>query len=212
MYAPVRRLERQESIINLIKSEFETSQHIHLETAEAENRYLEGTGSMIFDRPNKIVYACLSPRTDNVVLDRFCKATGFEKIVFTSTDPDGKEIYHTNVMMALGESFCVVCLDTITDKSERELLVHTLEESHKEIIEITMDQMMNFAGNMLQVRNADGEFYLLMSEQAYKSLTPQQITQIEVHTKIMSVPIYTIEKFGGGSVRCMMAEVFCQPK
>ena len=212
MYAPVRRLERQESIINLIKSEFVTDQWVHLETAESENRFLEGTGSMIFDRQNKIVYACLSPRTDERILDRFCQVTGFKKIVFSATDGQGKEIYHTNVMMALGESFCVICLDTIADISERELIVATLEDTQKEIVEISMHQMMHFAGNMLQVRNDAGERYLVMSEQACKSLIDHQIAQIKKHCKILTVPIYTIEKYGGGSVRCMMAEVFCQRK
>lgn len=212
MYAPVRRLERQESIINLIKSEFVTDQWVHLETAESENRFLEGTGSMIFDRQNKIVYACLSPRTDERILDRFCQVTDFKKIVFSATDGQGKEIYHTNVMMALGESFCVICLDTIADISERELIVATLEDTQKEIVEISMHQMMHFAGNMLQVRNDAGERYLVMSEQACKSLSDHQIAQIKRHCKILTVPIYTIEKYGGGSVRCMMAEVFCQRK
>ena len=212
MYAPVRRLERQESILQLIENQFIVNNRVHLETAEAEHLFLEGTGSMIFDRPNKIVYACLSPRTNVEVLDRFCETVGFDKVVFTSTDGDGKEIYHTNVMMALGETFCVICLETIADKSERDLIVQTLEETHKEIIEISLAQMMKFAGNMLQVRNADGELYLVMSKQSYDSLTESQISQIQEHTNILSIPINTIETYGGGSVRCMMAEVFLATK
>ena len=212
MFAPVRRLERQESIINSIKSEFETGQWIHLESSEIENRFLEGTGSMIFDRPNKIAYACLSPRTDNLILDRFCELSGFKKVVFTATDELGKEIYHTNVMMALGETFCVICLETVADEKERGSLIHILNETSKEIIDISMQQMSKFAGNMLQVRNDAGERYLVMSEQAFKSLHTDQIARIQSHCKILSIPIYTIEKYGGGSVRCMMAEVFCPQK
>jgi hypothetical protein len=212
MYAPVRRLERQESILELIDSQFVTTKRVHLEEAEAENLFLEGTGSMIFDRPNKIVYACLSPRTNSDVLDRFCTVTGFNKVEFTSTDGAGKEIYHTNVMMALGETFCVICLDTILDETEKALIINTLEETHKEIIEINVEQMLYFAGNMLQVRNNEGDFYLVMSQQAYKSLTAKQIKQIEKHTNILAIPIETIETYGGGSVRCMMAEVFLEQK
>lgn len=212
MYAPIRRLERQEAIIEQVAERFDIKKHIALEKTEAENLFLEGTGSMIFDRPNKIVYACLSPRTDETVLDLFCEVTGFDKVVFTSTDADDKEIYHTNVMMALGETFCVICLDTIKDESERSLVVHTLEETHKEIIEITLEQMLNFAGNMLQVRNHNDEHYLVMSKQAFDSLTTEQVKNIEAHTNILVVPINTIETYGGGSVRCMMAEIFCPLK
>ncbi len=212
MYAPVRRLERQESILELIDSQFITTNRVHLEESEAENLFLEGTGSMIFDRPNKIVYACLSPRTNSDVLDRFCDVAGFDKVEFTSTDGAGKEIYHTNVMMALGEDFCVICLDTILDETERALIVKTLEETNKKIIEISIEQMLFFAGNMLQVRNDKGDFYLVMSQQAYQSLTITQTKQIEKYTNILAIPIYTIETYGGGSVRCMMAEVFLSPK
>jgi hypothetical protein len=212
MYAPVRRLERQESILELIDSQFITTNRVHLEESEAENLFLEGTGSMIFDRPNKIVYACISPRTDEDILDRFCEATDFEKVVFTSTDGAGKQIYHTNVMMALGETFCVICLDTIEDETERAEVIQSLADTDKEIIEITMEQVLNFAGNMLQVRGENDEHYLVMSQQAYDSLEPEQIELLEEHTNILAVPIETIETYGGGSVRCMMAEVFLKQK
>jgi hypothetical protein len=212
MYAPVRRLERQESILELIDSQFFTTNRVHLEESEAENLFLEGTGSMIFDRPNKIVYACISPRTDEDILDRFCEATDFEKVVFTATDGDGKQIYHTNVMMALGETFCVICLDTIEDETERGEVLQSLADTDKEVIEITMEQVLQFAGNMLQVRGENDEHYLVMSQQAYDSLEPEQIELLEEHTNILAIPIETIETYGGGSVRCMMAEVFLKQK
>jgi hypothetical protein len=212
MFAPMRRLERQPQIVQQIENQFVINKKIALESSEADHLFLEGTGSMIFDRPNKIVYACLSPRTNSTILDRFCAATGFEKIEFTSVDGNRQEIYHTNVMMALGETFCVICLDTIRNESERALVIQTLEDTEKEIIDISIAQMNRFAGNMLQVRNDKGDTFLVMSEQAYLSLSETQIAQIKAHTNIISVPIYTIETYGGGSARCMMAEVFLERK
>ncbi len=212
MYAPMRRLERQEHILKQIENQFVMSKRFHLEKAEANNLFLEGTGSMIFDRPNKLVYACISPRTDVDILNEFCEITGYKPVVFTSVDGSNQEIYHTNVMMAIGETFCVICLDTIQDINERDTVETSLVETNKEIIEITIEQMLNFAGNMLQVRNANDETFLVMSEQAYKSLTNNQLEKIKAHTNIISVPIYTIETYGGGSARCMMAEVFLQEK
>jgi hypothetical protein len=212
MYAPMRRLERQPHIVQQIENQFVVKKKFHLEDAEEENLFLEGTGSMIFDRPNKIVYACLSPRTDQSILHKFSEITGFNQVVFTSVDGKGQEIYHTNVMMALGETFCVICLDTIPNEEERAVVVQSLEDTGKEIIEISIEQVLEFAGNMLQVRNEAGETFLVMSEQAYKSLTTNQVEKIEQHTKILSIPIYTIEKYGGGSVRCMMAEIFLEKR
>lgn len=212
MCAPIRRLERDETILAEIKSKFNIEKIVPLEQYESENLFLEGTGSMIFDRTNKIVYACLSPRTDEGVLDKFCEITGFDKVAFTSVDGDGKEIYHTNVMMALGESFCVICLDTIKDEGEKAMVIQSLEDTHKEIIEITLDQMMNFAGNMLQVKSNNPKGHLVMSQRAYNSLTETQVAQIQEHTEILAVPIPIIETYGGGSVRCMMAEIFSEPK
>lgn len=212
MYAPVRRLERQAHIIKMLKKSFQIKMIIHLEEAEITGQFLEGTGSMILDREDKIVYACLSPRTNTLVLDRFCAHTGFRPVVFHAVDGAGQDIYHTNVMMALGETFVVICLETIKDESELANLKATFEQTGKTIIPITLDQMLHFAGNMLQVRNTSGDTFLVMSEQAYKSLTDDQIAMINRHTQILHSPIYTIEKFGGGSARCMMAEVFARPK
>ena len=208
MYAPVRRLERREDVLERLSAHYTFSKRIHLEDYERENRFLEGTGSMILDRPNKIVYACLSPRTDKDLLHEYCAIIGYEMVAFTALDANGQEIYHTNVMMALGEAFVVICLDTLHDPSERRTLMNKFAATGKEVIEITLDQMLHFAGNMLQVRNQAGDTFLVMSEQAFKSLTPAQIVLIEKHTNILYSPIPTIETYGGGSARCMMAEVF----
>lgn len=208
MYAPVRRIERREDILEKLSAQFGYSARIHLEDYEQENRFLEGTGSMILDRPHKIVYACLSPRTEKALLEEYCSIIGYEMLAFTALDDKNQEIYHTNVMMALGEAFVVICLDTLQDGSERRMLMNKFAATGKEVIEITLDQMLHFAGNMLQVRNPAGDTFLVMSEQALKSLTPAQIVLIEKHTNILYSPIPTIETYGGGSARCMMAEVF----
>lgn len=208
MNAPVRRLERREDILEQLGTRFEMGQRLRFEHYEEMELYLEGTGSLILDRPNRITYACLSPRTNEHLLDDFCNKFGYEKIAFIAVDGKGQEIYHTNVMMALGETFVVICLDTVRDRGERELLLQKFAETKKEVIGISLDQMMAFAGNMLQVLSQDGTPYLVMSEQAFRSLRKEQIDQIESHTRILHSPLYTIEKYGGGSARCMMAEVF----
>lgn len=208
MNAPIRRLERSESIINQINTNFRIEKRHQLESFEQDNQFLEGTGSMIIDRPNQIVYACIGPRTDEHLLDKFCQFYDYQPVTFKAVDSNGKDIYHTNVLMALGEEFVIICLDTISDLDERNNVIEILESTEKEIIEITLDQMMSFAGNMLQVKNTDGKTFLVMSEQAFKSLDQEQIDQIEQYTSILSIPLYTIEKYGGGSARCMMAEIF----
>ncbi len=208
MFSEIRREERREEIIEQFFDQFPFEERVHLEQYETRDRFLEGTGSMILDRINRIVYACLSPRTDIGLLNEFCDQFDYEKIVFNAVDDEQVEIYHTNVMMALGEDIVVVCLDTVRDDKERNALVAKLRETGKALIEITISQMKAFAGNMLQVRNKEGETFLVMSEQAFQSLNEDQVEKIEAHTKILSSPIPTIEALGGGSTRCMMAEVF----
>ncbi len=212
MYAPVRRLERRDDIIRAIQERFRVEQKIQLQEYEEIDQYLEGTGSMIIDRPNKLVYACLSPRTHIDLLVRYCKLMGYAPVPFHAVDGDGLEIYHTNVMMALGETFVVICLDTVQSEIEESMLRSKFAATGKEIIEISIDQMLDFAGNMLQVRNGKGETFLVMSGQAFDSLNAAQIAQISKHTNIISSPIPTIETYGGGSARCMMAEVFLPEK
>lgn len=212
MYAPVRRLERSTTLVESLKEKFEVQASFDFSGYEEQDLFLEGTGSMVLDRVNKLVYACLSPRTDAGLLERFCKLTGYKKVVFRAVDEKNQDIYHTNVMMAMGENFVVICQATIKDSREAAILAHHFETTEKEVITITMDQMHAFAGNMLQVANSSGETFLVMSERAYQSLTDQQIRQIESHTNILYSPIPTIEKYGGGSVRCMMAELFLKKK
>ncbi len=208
MLAEMRRLERREDIIGKLSHQFNFDKRIRLEDAESRNLFLEGTGSMILDRVHKITYACVSPRTDVELLDEFCKRMGYEKVTFTAVDGSGQEIYHTNVMMALGETFVVICLDTIKNEAEKKLLLEKFKQTDKEIIEISLNQMMSFAGNMLQVKNRNGDPLLVMSEQAFRALDKDQVRKLNQHTNILYSPLDTIEKYGGGSARCMMAEVF----
>ena len=212
MFAKVRRLERDENIVQLIENQFVINKKIHLEHYESIQQYLEGTGSMILDRENELAYACLSERTNIKLLDEFCDIMGYKRVAFRAVDSKGKDIYHTNVMMALGETFVVICLDTVTDEEERMNLIKHFDSTNKEIIEISFKQMMKFAGNMLQVRNDQGETFLVMSEQAYYSLDPAQVNHIQRHTQIIFSDIKTIEYYGGGSARCMMAEIFLDKK
>jgi hypothetical protein len=212
MLSSIRRDERREDIIRNLMKTFYVEQKIQLEEYENIGQILEGTGSMIIDRPNRLVYACLSPRTNPSLLERFCKLMKYEAVPFHAIDGEGQEIYHTNVMMALGENFAVICLDAVPGYEEVELLRKKFKETKKEIIEISPEQMMSFAGNMLQVRGEGSGAYLVMSGAACHSLTEAQVEQIRHHTNILFSPIPTIETYGGGSVRCMMAEVFLPEK
>lgn len=209
MFAPTRRLERQEAVIEtVLQHGFRAEARFHFEDNEARDRFLEGTGSIIFDHQHRLAYACLSPRTEASLLEELCQKIGYEKVVFHSVDAQGQDIYHTNVMMALGETFVVICLDSVRDAEERRMLETRFKETNKEIVDISLDQMNAFAGNMLQVRNLAGQVILVMSNTAYHALTPAQIAQLEKHTQLLHSPINTIETYGGGSARCMMAEVF----
>ncbi len=212
MYAPIRRIERREDVVEMIKEKFEVKRLVRFEQYENSNQFLEGTGSMILDRVNRLVYACLSPRTDAKLLDEFCHWADYKKMEFHAVDDQATDIYHTNVMMAMGDHFVVICMDTIRGEAERKALEKSFAKTGKEIINISMEQMKSFAGNMLQVQNTEGKTFLVMSEQAFKSLDESQIQQIEKHTNILHSDIQTIEKFGGGSARCMMAEVFLDEK
>lgn len=208
MYAVNRRLERKQHVIDTIRSLFDMKSQVDLSGYESKNIFLEGTGSMVLDRDNKIVYACLSPRTDKKILEDFCKQTGYKSIVFTATDDKGREIYHTNVMMCVADRYIVICLESIADKSERNNVVSAIKSSGKEIIDISFDQVNHFAGNMLQVENKNGEKLLVMSSQAFESLTAEQVKTLTQYNKIIHSPLTTIETNGGGSARCMMAEVY----
>ena len=212
MFAENRRRERREEIfLRLEKEGFKINNFIDYTEAEDEDVFLEGTGSLLLDRTNRKAYCALSPRADESLFIEFCEDFEFTPIVFTANQTvDGKRlpIYHTNVMMCLAETFAVICLDTIDDKKERKNVVKHLEADGKQIIKITESQMHEFAGNMLQVRGNDDKLYLVMSQSAHDSLTPEQIKMIEAHCSILSSSLETIETCGGGSARCMMAEVF----
>lgn len=203
MYAEIRRLERREDLIDSISN---SSRRYSFENYESEGKYLEGTGSMILDRENKIVYACLSQRTNIEVLNKFSVLRGFKTVYFTSVDKDNEPIYHTNVMMGLGEKFAAICLDSISNLEERKSVVNILEETGKEIIDLGYNQINNFAGNLIQLKNTSDDRFIVMSKQAKDSLTSEQLNSLEKHGKILCPDISTIENTGGGSARCMIAE------
>ncbi len=212
MFAANRRRERREDILtNLEKEGFQINNIIDYTSAEDEGFFLEGTGSLLLDRMNSKAYCALSARADEDLFIEFCEDFEYTPVIFKAyQNVDGTRlpIYHTNVMMCLAENFAVICLDTIDDKKERKNVVKHLKQDGKEIISITEAQMHRFAGNMLQLRGAENQRYLIMSEAAKKSLTLAQITTIEKHCPIISSSLETIETCGGGSARCMMAEVF----
>ena len=211
MFAENRRLERRQDILELIKSQFKVEEIIDLSASERDNQFLEGTGSMIFDHDNKIAYGSVSLRLDEDLFRKFCAEFGFRPVVFHSYQTAGEErlpIYHTNVMMCVADKFVVICLDCIDDELEREKVIETVKNSDKELIEISEEQMQNFAGNMLQVHNNLGEKFLVMSQSAYRSLKPEQVAAIEKYCEIIYSDLETIETNGGGSARCMLAEVF----
>jgi hypothetical protein len=208
MFAVNRRLERKPSVLTAIQQKFVITHTNDFTRHENDSLFLEGTGSMVLDRENKIAYACLSPRTNQSVLDEFCNTMHYKGVSFIAVDAAGDPIYHTNVMMCLGDTFTVICADCIDDKKERKMVLDSLRGDDKEIILITEDQVNNFAGNMLEVKGKDGKRFLIMSESAFKSLTKKQIAQLEAHVEIIHSSLDTIEACGGGSARCMMAEIF----
>ncbi len=215
MFAENRRLERRDDIINQIKEQFEVTEVIDYSGAEKDNFFLEGTGSMIFDHDNKLAYGSVSLRLDEGLFRKFCSDFGFQPVVFHSYQTAGEErlpIYHTNVMMCVADQFVVICLDCIDDESERNNVIETIKNSGKELIEISEDQMQNFAGNMLQVQNQSGKRFLVMSQSAYKSLNRDQVSAIEKYCEIIYSDLEVIETNGGGSARCMLAEVFLPKK
>ncbi|SHI90443.1 hypothetical protein SAMN04487911_107100 [Arenibacter nanhaiticus] len=212
MFAENRRKERREDILETLEERgFVIDSLMDYTSAEDSEYYLEGTGSILLDRVNRKAYCALSARADEELFIEFCEDFEYTPIIFTANQTVGDDrlpIYHTNVMMCLGETFAVICLDTIDDKKEKKHLVSQLKEDGKEIIAITEQQMHHFAGNMLQVMGMGNKRYLVMSSAAYNSLAPAQIKSLEKHCDIIHSPLDTIETCGGGSARCMMAEVF----
>ena len=212
MFAENRRRERRNEVfMRLEKEGFKIENIVDYTAAEDEGIFLEGTGSILMDRVNRKAYCALSPRADEELFIEFCEDFEYTPVIFTAyqtVENVRLPIYHTNVMMCLGENFAVICLNSIDDKKERKNLVKHLKQDGKEIISITEAQMHQFAGNMLQLRGHNNERYLVMSEAAHKSLTKDQVNRIEKHCPILSSSLETIETCGGGSARCMMAEVF----
>jgi len=212
MFASNRRLERREEILDILEEKgFEIKNTVDYTSAEADNLFLEGTGSLVLDRVNRKAYCALSPRADEDLLIEFCEDFEYTPVIFTAYQTVEKQrlaIYHTNVIMCVAPQFAVVCLDCIDNKKEKKNLISHLKGDGKEVIAISEEQVTNFAGNMLSVLGANDKEYIVMSASAYKSLKPKQVESLEKHATILFSNADTIEACGGGSVRCMMAEVF----
>lgn len=207
MMTESRRSERREEVLTQLAEEgIKVEEVIDLSGFEEEDKFLESTGSIILDYDHKLLYACISTRTHPVVLDKFCELMGYEAIVFEAFNKTDEAIYHTNVLMCLAAKYAVICLDAIP-LIQREDVTSALERTYHEVIEITMDQMYAFAGNMLEVLNTEGESVLVMSQTAYESLSALQKSKLSSYSKLISISIPTIEKYGGGSIRCMMCKV-----
>ena len=226
MYAPNRRIEKRNEIIEQIAKEFVIRDVQDWSEYEAEGRFLEGTGSMVIDYDNKMIYACVSERTSLPVLEKYAATNGYQAIAFLATDKNGMPVYHTNVVMTLGENFCVLCEEAIDEEWELIAVRQLLESTNHNIIAITREQMHQFAGNMLQVKNnprlndkvgqastgSGGEKFLIMSQTAFNSLRKEQKQMLEAYSTLLPIAVPTIEEVEGGSVRCMMAEVFLERK
>lgn len=212
MFAENRRFERKESVVEAVEEKGFSIKHVVDYTeAEQENLFLEGTGSIILDREYQKAYCALSPRADEQLFIEFCEDFDFFPVIFSAyqtVNQKREKIYHTNVMMCIGSTFAVICLDSIDDKKERKNVINHLKKDNKDIIEITEDQVNQFAGNMLQLLGKNNTPFLIMSQSAFDSLRADQLSKLEKHTKIISSSLQTIEACGGGSARCMMAEIF----
>ena len=207
MYAENRRAERKSTVIEFLQSNYKIENILDVSDFEKEGKFLEGTGSMVLDHQNKIAYGCLSERLNIEAFNYWCDKMQFKAIAFKAVDDKAQPIYHTNVMMCMGDQFVVICLDSITNEQEKQIVLESFLQTHKEVIEISQDQLNHFAGNMLQVFDMNEKPHLIMSKQAYKSLTAEQVNTLEKYNPIIPIAIPTIEALGGGSTRCMMAEI-----
>lgn len=208
MYAANRRLEKRDDILKLLAQKFVVKDVQDWSEFEVEGKFLEGTGSMVIDHDNKVIYSCYSPRTDVSVLEKFANANKYRAIVFFATDKGGQAVYHTNVVMTLADDFALLCVEAIEEEWELIAIRQLLDSSGHDVIPITKDQMHCFAGNMLQVKNNKGEKFLVMSQTAFDSLDDEQKDELSSRCKLLPISIPTIEQVEGGSVRCMMAEIF----
>ncbi len=211
MYAENRRAERKSSVIEFLQSNYKIENTLDLTDLEKEGIFLEGTGSMVLDHQNKIAYGCLSERLDKNAFNEWCDKMQFKPIAFKAVDDKAQPIYHTNVLMCMANQFVVICLDSIPNEQERQMLLDSFARTNKEVIEISQDQLNHFAGNMLQVFDITEKPHLIMSEQAYKSLHTAQLKSLEKYNPLLPISIPTIEALGGGSTRCMMAEIYLSP-
>ena len=209
MEAPNRRTERRPDIIELLASQygFQVREIVDFSHHEQHGHFLEGTGSLVLDRVNRIAYACLSSRTHLDALGEFAQRMDYEVVAFDAVDRDGTPIYHTNVLMNVGEELAVICDEAIPRDDQREAVLQSLEGTGHKVLSLTFDQMDSFAGNMLELRSASGQRVMAMSEQARESLTESQLETISDYAQIVSAPIENIESSAGGSVRCMLAEI-----
>jgi hypothetical protein len=209
MFAPNRRQERKREVLELLRRTMNHRKVIDLTSWEKEGEFLEGTGSMVFDRDRLVAYCCRSPRTSEKVLAAFCSQMNYDALLFDAVDASGNAIYHTNVMMEVGTQLAVICLEAIQNEEERRKVVSRLTAAGKIIVEITLDQVSRFAGNMLEIKSRSGQPLMVMSTSARSALTPDQERVISTFTRIISTDLGTIEANGGGSARCMLAEIFC---
>lgn len=212
MYAANRRPEKREDILRMLSEKFVVTALQDWSEFEVEGKFLEGTGSMVIDHENKVIYACYSPRTDVSVLEKFANANKFRAIIFFAADKSGQAVYHTNVVMTLAEDFAILCEEAIEEEWELIAIRQLLDSSGHDIIRIYKDQMHRFAGNMLQVKNTKGEKFLLMSQAAFDSLYEDQKEELSSKCTLLPIPVPTIEQVEGGSVRCMVAEIFLEKR
>lgn len=212
MYAASRRCERRNDILQWLKENYEVKDVQDWSGFETEERYLEGTGSMVMDHDNRLIYAAISERTSLPVLEKFASFNNYQAIAFVAADRQGRPVYHTNVVMTLGDHFAILCEEAIEEEWELIAIRQLLESTGHVIIPITKDQMHAFAGNMLQVKNKRGQKYLLLSRTALNALQDEQKQMLSAFADLLPVSIPTIEQVEGGSVRCMIAEIFLQKK
>ena len=211
MYAENRRAERKLNVIEFLQANYKIENLLDLTDFEKEGKFLEGTGSMVLDHQNKIAYGCLSERLDKEAFVYWCDKMQFKPISFKAFDDKAQPIYHTNVLMCMANQFVVICLDSISNEEEKQMLLDSFLQTQKEVIDISQDQLNYFAGNMLQVFDITEKPHLIMSEQAYKSLHTAQLKSLEKYNPLLPIAIPTIEALGGGSTRCMMAEIYLSP-
>ncbi len=212
MFAVSRRAEKRDDILHSLSAKYVVNDVLDWTEFEADDMFLEGTGSLVIDHKNAVLYACLSPRTHASIIEKFAKANNYKAIHFTAVDEEGHQVYHTNVMMCIGEGFAVICLDAIEKEIEKIAVSQLLQTTGHEIISVSLPQMNCFAGNMLQVKNKKDEKFIVVSQTAFNSLETEQKNRLQHFGVLLPIDVSTIEKVEGGSVRCMMAEIFLQPK